>query len=67
VTEPIPKAEQKVALAELQELKTQLQELLDMGFMCPSVSLSSFVCEEEIWQMKHCINYCELTKMTMKN
>lgn len=35
---PILKAPYRMALAELSKLKTQLQELLDNGFIKPSVS-----------------------------
>ena len=37
-TGPISKAPYQIALAELKELKEQLQELLDRGFIRPSVS-----------------------------
>ena len=37
-TSPISKALYHMAPAELKELKTQLQELLDNGFIRPSVS-----------------------------
>jgi hypothetical protein len=36
--EPISKAPYRMALAELRELKIQLQELLDIEFIRPSVS-----------------------------
>ena len=41
---------QRMALVELQELKVQIQELLDKGFIRPSTSplgRSGYVCEEE--------------------
>ena len=37
-TTPIPRAPYRMAPTELNELKTQLQELLDKGFIQPSVS-----------------------------
>jgi hypothetical protein len=37
-TAPISKAPYRMALSELRELKTQLQELLDKGFIRPSIS-----------------------------
>ncbi|XP_057791063.1 uncharacterized protein LOC131008187 [Salvia miltiorrhiza] len=37
-TAPMSKAPYRMAPAELQELKVQLQELLDMGFIRPSIS-----------------------------
>nr|GFC94963.1 putative reverse transcriptase domain, aspartic peptidase domain protein [Tanacetum cinerariifolium] len=36
--EPISKAPYRMAPIELKELKDQLQELLERGFICPSVS-----------------------------
>nr|GEX18973.1 hypothetical protein [Tanacetum cinerariifolium] len=36
--QPISKASYRMAPIELKELKEQLQELLDLGFICPSVS-----------------------------
>ena len=38
-TTPISRAPYSMALTEVKELKTQLQELLDKGFVRPSVSL----------------------------
>ena len=35
---PIAKAPYKMAPTELKDLKMQIQELLDKGFICPSVS-----------------------------
>ena len=37
-TTPISRAPYRMAPTELKELKTQLQELLDKGFLRPSVS-----------------------------
>ena len=37
-TSPISMASYKIALAELKELKVQLQELVEKGFIRPSVS-----------------------------
>jgi len=38
-TKPIPKAPYRMVLPELKELKVQMQELLDRGFICSSSSL----------------------------
>ena len=49
-TAPISIAPYRMAPAELGELKIQLQELLDKGFVRPSVSpweAFSFICQEE--------------------
>ena len=37
-TNPIPKAPYRMASSELKELKEQLQDLLDKGFIRPSIS-----------------------------
>ncbi|XP_057247157.1 uncharacterized protein LOC130589681 [Beta vulgaris subsp. vulgaris] len=51
-TAPLSKAPYRMAPAELQELKTQLQELIDKGFIRPSVSPwgALFCCQKERWE-----------------
>jgi hypothetical protein len=55
---------------ELKELKIQLQELLDKGFIYPSSSpwgaFMLFVNKKDE-SMRMCINYQELNKVTIKN
>ena len=57
---PMPRAPYKMALTELKELKTQLQELLDKGFIRPSVSFWGapvlFVKKKE-GTLRMCIDY----------
>ncbi|KAL0561633.1 hypothetical protein IC582_002073 [Cucumis melo] len=69
-TVPISRAPYRMALAELKELKVQLQELLDKGFIRPSVSpwsaLVLFVKKKD-GSMRLCIDYRELNKVTVKN
>ena len=69
-TGPISKAPYRMALAELKELKAQLQDLLDKGFIRPSVSLWGapvlFVKKKD-GSMRPCIDYRELNKRTIKN
>ena len=50
-TQPISIPPYRMALAELKELKEQLRDLLEKGFIRPSTSLGSTgtVCEEEGW------------------
>ncbi|KAL0534799.1 hypothetical protein IC582_029093 [Cucumis melo] len=69
-TVPISRAPYRMAPAELKELKVQLQELLDKGFIRPSVSPWGapvlFVKKKDGW-MRLCIDYRELNKVTVKN
>ena len=51
-TTPISIAPYRMAPTELKELKKQLEELLEKGFIRPCISTlgsSSFVCKEEGW------------------
>ncbi|GJW23696.1 hypothetical protein Tco_0034318 [Tanacetum coccineum] len=67
---PVARALYRLALTELQELYTQLQELSDKGFIRPSSSPWGapilFVKKKDgsFWM---CIDYRELNKLTMKN
>ncbi|KAA0054781.1 ty3-gypsy retrotransposon protein [Cucumis melo var. makuwa] len=69
-TVPISRVPYRMAPAELKELKVQLQELLDKGFIRPSVSpwgaLILFVKKKD-GLMRLCIDYRELNKVTIKN
>ena len=69
-TASISKAPYKMAPMELKELKMQIQELLDKGFICPSVlpwgAPVLFVKKKDgtFWM---CVDYRELNKITIKN
>ena len=69
-TTPISRAPYRMALMELKELKIQLQELLDKGFIRPSVSPQGapifFVKKKDdtLWM---CIDYRKINKVTVKN
>jgi hypothetical protein len=69
-TNPISKAPYRMALSKLKELKEQLQELLDKGFIRPSISLwgaPALFVKKNDGSMRMCINYRELNKVTIKN
>ncbi|KAL5837054.1 hypothetical protein ACOSQ3_014223 [Xanthoceras sorbifolium] len=69
-TSPVSIAPYKMAPAELKELKIQLHELLDKGFIRPSVSswgaLVLFVKKKD-GSLRLCIDYRQLNKLTVKN
>ncbi|KAI3810973.1 hypothetical protein L1987_20685 [Smallanthus sonchifolius] len=67
---PIARAPYKLAPSELQELSTQLQELLDKGFIRPSSSpwgAPILFVKKKDGTFRMCIDYRELNKMTIKN
>ncbi|KAL4018090.1 hypothetical protein IC575_021680 [Cucumis melo] len=69
-TVPISRASYRMALAELKELKVQLQEFLDKGFIRPSVSpwgAPVLFVKKKDGSMRLCIDYRELNKVTVKN
>ncbi|TYK29838.1 DNA/RNA polymerases superfamily protein [Cucumis melo var. makuwa] len=69
-TAPISRVPYRMAPAELKELKVQLQELLDKGFIRPSVSpwgAPVLFVKKKDESMRLCIDYRELNKVTVKN
>ena len=69
-TAPISKAPYRMALTELKELKEQLVELLDKGFIRPSASpwgAPVLFVKKNDGSMRLCINYRELNRVTIKN
>ena len=69
-TAPISLPPYRMAPAELKELKAQLQELVDGGFIRPSISpweaLVLFVKKKDgTWRL--CIDYRQLNKVTIRN
>ncbi|KAL0556280.1 hypothetical protein IC582_004792 [Cucumis melo] len=69
-TVPISRAPYRMAPAELKELKIQLQELLDKGFIRPSVSpwgAPVLFVKKKDGSMRLCIDYREWNKVTVKN
>ena len=60
----------RMALAELRELKAQLQELLDKGFIRPSVSpwgAPVLFVRKKDGSLRLCIDYRMLNQLTVKN
>nr|GFA98902.1 putative reverse transcriptase domain, aspartic peptidase domain protein [Tanacetum cinerariifolium] len=68
--EPISKAPYPMALIELKELKDQLQELLERGFIRSSVSpwgAPVLFVKKKDGSMRLCIDYRKLKKITIRN
>ncbi|KAG9459075.1 hypothetical protein H6P81_003583 [Aristolochia fimbriata] len=68
---PPAKTPYRMAPKELEELRNQLTELLDAGFIQPSKApygapVSLFQMKKD-GSMRHCIDYRELNKVTIKN
>ena len=69
-TTPISRALDCMAPIELRELKTQLQELLDKGFIRPSVSpwgAPVLFVKKKDGTLRMCINYQKINKVIVKN
>jgi hypothetical protein len=70
VTTPISKRPYRMPPAELAELKKQLQESLDKGFICPSTSpwgCPALFVKKKDDSLRLCIDYRHLNAMTIKN
>ena len=68
--ESISKAPYRMAPTKLKELKEQLQELLDLGFVRPSVSpwgAPVLFVKKKDGSMRLCIDYRDLNKITIRN
>ncbi|GJS80358.1 putative reverse transcriptase domain-containing protein [Tanacetum coccineum] len=68
--EPISKAPYRMAPVELKELKEQLQEMLENGFIRPSVSpwgAPVLFVKKKDGSMRLCIDYRELNRITIHN
>ena len=69
-TQPISIPPYRMAPSELNELKTQLQDLLDKGFIRPSISpwgAPVLFVKKKDGSLRLCIDYRQLNKVTIKN
>ena len=69
-TTPISRAPYCMAPTELKDLKTQLHELLDKGFIRPSVSpwgVPVLFVKKKYGTLRMCIDYRQINKVTVKN
>ncbi|CAA0816896.1 Uncharacterized mitochondrial protein AtMg00860, partial [Striga hermonthica] len=67
---PVSKAPYRMAPKELQELKVQIQELLRLGFIRPSVSpwgAPVLFVKKKDGSIHMCIDYRDLNRLTIKN
>ncbi|GJR94315.1 putative reverse transcriptase domain-containing protein [Tanacetum coccineum] len=67
---PIAKTPYRLAPSKMKELMSQLQELLDKGFIRPSSSpwgAPILFIKKKDGSMRMCINYRDLNKVTVKN
>jgi hypothetical protein len=69
-TEPIARMPYRMSNPELQELKMQLKDLLDLGLIRPSVSpwgAPVIFIQKKDGSWRICIDYCQLNKAMIKN
>ncbi|XP_028763323.1 uncharacterized protein LOC114721630 [Neltuma alba] len=69
-TEPISKAPYRMSPSELAELKKQIEDLLEKGFIRPSVSpwgSPVLFVKKKDGSLRLCIDYRQLNKVTIKN
>ena len=67
---PISQAPYRMAPSELKELKVQLQDLVDRGFIRPSVSpwgAPILFVKKKDGSLRLCVDYRQLNKVTIKN
>ena len=69
-TSPISMTPHRMAPVELQELRVQLQKLLDKGFIRPSTSpwgAPVLFAKKKVKTLRLCIDYRQLNRVTIKN
>ena len=67
---PRSKAPYRMNILELNELKSQLKELIDKNYIRPSVSpwgAPVIFVKKKVETLRLCIDYRQLNKMTIKN
>ncbi|GKA67623.1 putative reverse transcriptase domain-containing protein, partial [Tanacetum coccineum] len=67
---PVARAPYRLAPSEMKELSEQLRELLEKGFICPSLSpwgAPVLFVKNKDGSFRMCIDYCELNKLTVNN
>ncbi|GKD52795.1 putative reverse transcriptase domain-containing protein, partial [Tanacetum coccineum] len=67
---PVARAPYRLAPSKMKELSVQLQELLEKGFIRPSLSpwgAPMLFVKKKDGSFRMCIDYCELNKLTIKN
>jgi len=69
-TQPISKAPYRMSPNKLKELKVQIQDLIEKGFIRPSVwpwGASILFVRKKNGSMQLCIDYQQLNQVTLKN
>ena len=69
-TQPVSKAPYRMAPNELKELKVQLEELIEKGFIRPSVSpwdTPVLFVRKKDGSMRLCVDYRQLNQVILKN
>jgi len=67
---PVSMALYRMALAELAELKKQIEDLLEKKFIRPSASpwgAPALLVKKKDGSSRLCVDYCQLNKLTIKN
>ena len=66
-TGPISKRPYRMPAKDLEEIKKQIKELLDKGYICPSSSPSVLLVEKKDGSLRMVVDYRGLNEVTIKN